>query len=69
MSWIKIRRENTELLVPEESFECLFEWQGFKRIDEPKPTQAKPKVTEKKRVVVEKANGTRKSDADKPNQD
>lgn len=76
MSWIKIRHENTELLVPEESFECLFEWQGFKRVDEPKPTQTKPKVTEKKRVVVateqpkvEKTNGTGKSDTDKPNQD
>lgn len=76
MSWIKIRKDNTELVIPEESFKCLFEWQGFVRVDERKPTQTKtPRVTEKKRVVAteqvkrENGNGTRKGDTDKPNQD
>lgn len=70
MSWIKIRHDNTELLVPEESFECLYEWQGYVRVSEPKPTQTKPKVTEKKQQPKgDKGNGTRKGDTDKPNQD
>ena len=72
MSWIKIRKDNTELVIPEESFKCLFEWQGFVRVDERKPTQTKtPRVTEKKRATttVKKENDNGQTDTDKPNQD
>ena len=76
MSWIKIRRENTELVVPEESYNGLYEWQGFVRVVETKPTQTKtPRATEKKRAVAteqvkrENGNGTTNGDSDKPNQD
>lgn len=76
MSWIKIRKDNTELVIPEESYKCLFEWQGFERVVEAKPTQTKtPRATEKKRAVAstpvkkENGNGTEQIDTNKPNQD
>lgn len=72
MSWIKIRKDNTELVIPEESYKCLFERQGFVRVDERKPTQTKiPRTTEKKRATttVKKENDNGQTDTDKPNQD
>ena len=51
MSWIKVRRDNIELLVSTESYRDLFSKQGYEVVAEkPSPTQPQPKKTEEPKV-------------------
>lgn len=52
MSWIKVRRDNIELLVSTESYRDLFSKQGYEVVaEQPSPTQPQPKKTEEPKVA------------------
>lgn len=50
MSWIKVKRDNTELLVSTESYRDLFSKQGYTIVaDNQSPTQPQP-ISEEKEI-------------------